>query len=72
MNVQWKQKWMSFCHKGKEVRPQGLQAQRAQCLPISGDQYYAMQNHDNIWCVVQLYAMDVDGQLKKAPLQPQI
>lgn len=48
MEVQWQQKWMKFSHEEKRVTLQGLSTQPTQLLHMSGDQYYSMQNQDDI------------------------
>lgn len=58
MYVHWVQKWLSFDYDGRKVTIQGLQNNDQQCLPITGDQLYAMQKEEDIWCVVQVYKME--------------
>lgn len=58
MEVQWAEKWLSFWYREKRVKLQGLKPSVKQCLPLSGDQFFALKKGDEIWCVVQLYALE--------------
>lgn len=66
MQVHWGQKWLAFQHLGREVILQGLQSSVSQCLQIFGDQLYALQKKEDIWCVVQVYAIEAEQDTVKA------
>jgi hypothetical protein len=70
MQVQWAEKWFSFVHHGKTIMLHGLGNSDGLCFHISGDQLYAMQKQDEIWCIIQLY--DVEEQQVSASLPLQI
>lgn len=62
MEVQWVEKWISFLYQGKKIKLQGLKDRIENGPPISGDQLYAMQKQEDIWCVVQVYAIESPEQ----------
>lgn len=68
MEVQWAEKWMSFWHGKQRVKLQGLVPKGGSCQTINGDQFFAMQKQNEIWCVVQIYSMDSPQQLDTEPL----
>ncbi|CAN6234028.1 unnamed protein product [Urochloa humidicola] len=57
MKVHWGQKWLQFWYMGSKVKIQGL-INQDNCPSISADQLKAMQHQDDIWCIVQLYAVE--------------
>jgi len=58
MEIQWAQKWLTFHYQGEKVKLQGLTNSISSLLPVSGDQLLAMLKQDDIWCAVQVYALD--------------
>lgn len=68
MNVQWAQKWFSFCYNGRTIKLQGLLVGHSQCHTINGDQLYALQKQDDIWCSVMLYSVQAQSQIDKCPV----
>jgi len=69
MEVQWAQKWLSFSHAGKKIQLYGLTGSINSLLPLSGDQLNGIMKKDEIWCAVQLYALDSED-LSIAKLLP--
>lgn len=70
MQVQWAEKWLSFPHNGKNIQLKGIGDISDTIHQISGDQLHAIQKQDDIWCMVQLYA--VEEQKKFGELPPKI
>lgn len=58
MQVQWAQKWLSFSHNGVKVQLQVITDAANKLSFTSSDQLNALLKHDEVWCVVQLYAVD--------------
>lgn len=71
MEVQWAQKWLSFSHAGKKIQLYGLTGSIDSLLPLSGDQLNAIMKKDEIWCAVQLYALDSEDLSIAKLLPPQ-
>jgi hypothetical protein len=57
MKVHWKDKWMSFVHNDTQVTLQGLVPQLAECSVIDGGQLQHLQKNDELWSILQLYAV---------------
>lgn len=57
MKIHWVQKRLSFQYQGRKIRFQGLKPSDTRCLAVTGDQLHALQKEGDIWCVVQLYAV---------------
>jgi len=58
MEIQWAQKWLTFHHQGQKVKLQGLSDSISSLMPVSAEQLCAMLKQDDIWCAVQIYALD--------------
>lgn len=71
MEVQWAEKWISFWYKKQKVKLQGLKASVNQCLPLSGDQYFALQKEDGIWCAVQVNLVEQEKSATDSTILPQ-
>lgn len=59
MNMQWAEKWFSFSLRGQQIKLQGLKVELDSCRVISGDHLYSMQKQDEIWCIVEVYSVEV-------------
>ncbi|WVZ58022.1 LOW QUALITY PROTEIN: hypothetical protein U9M48_008336 [Paspalum notatum var. saurae] len=42
---------------GQQIKLQGLSDSQVKCLPASGDQVHAMHQAQEVWCVIQVYAL---------------
>jgi hypothetical protein len=67
MRIHWSQKWLSFDYQGNNVQIQGLPA-NSQCLYTTGDQLHSLLKQDEIWCVVQLYAVEAEDRQEQGLL----
>lgn len=54
MNVDWKEKWMSFYYLGKEIKLQGISSQVSSCEMISKPELATLVHRDQLWCMVEL------------------
>jgi len=58
MQVHWAEKWLSFTYNGVKVQLKGLTDTTTKLLSLSGDQLNALIRQNDVWCVVQLNALD--------------
>lgn len=72
MEVQWACKWLSFWHDNKKVRIQGLVSEVVRCPEISQEQLLALHKQEDVWCVVQVYALEDPDKTSEHKLPPQI
>lgn len=63
MEVHWKDKWMSFMHKGVKVTLQGVEPNLTDCISIAPGQLEQLIRKDELWCILQLYAVQSDDIL---------
>jgi hypothetical protein len=61
MNIHWVEKWLQFEHDGNTVQLQGIQNHTTWGSPISTVQLHAMQKHDAILHLVELHAVEDNG-----------
>ncbi|XP_062187935.1 uncharacterized protein LOC133891241 [Phragmites australis] len=57
MNIDWVAKWISFNHKGTDIKLQGISASSLHCHSIDDHTLLKLERNDDIWCVVQLYSV---------------
>lgn len=69
MHIDWKQKWLSFAHKGRIVQLQGILPETVLGPSISTSQLQAMEKHDSILCSVKLSVIDSSDSLQKMPAE---
>lgn len=64
MQMEWKQKWLSFTHQGRTVKLKGITYDLQTCPTVTLNQLSALAKTDNIWSVVQVYAVESDNVTK--------
>jgi hypothetical protein len=67
MQVQWKEKWLSFPYQESTVKLQGIPEAMLPVHEVFLNQLLAMEKHDEVWSIVELYAVDTvldSGQLE--------
>lgn len=69
MNIEWKQKWLSFQHQGVQVKLHGIRDTSYVFSEITVHQLQAMTKHEAIWGMVQVYSVEPDQQ-SSPPLLP--
>ncbi|RLM69686.1 uncharacterized protein C2845_PM17G07550 [Panicum miliaceum] len=57
MEVHWKDKWMSFVHTGAKITLQGIVPDLTDCTSIAAGQLEQLLRKDELWCILQLYAV---------------
>lgn len=57
MEVDWKQKWMSFHYLGEKIVLQGISSQLTSCELISKLELAALVHQDQLWCMVELRSL---------------
>lgn len=60
MEIHWHKKWMSFLYKGQRINIQGLHHSVNQTQQISVCQLEQLISNDEIWCLLELSAMNTD------------
>lgn len=68
MQIEWKQKWLSFLYKGVLVTLHGIVKTPCSIPEITVNQLMAMEKEEAIWGIVQLYNIDSSVTTSVAPL----
>ena len=68
MQIQWKQKWLSFLYNGVPVTLHGIQDTPSKPFEIVVNQLLAMEKDEAIWGAVQVYAMETPTDSGMTPL----
>jgi len=68
MQIQWKDKWLSFNAQGHQVKLQGISDDVQPCTEVTLNQLSAMERDDAVWGIVQVY--DVQPDLPSKPKLP--
>lgn len=71
MQVDWKEKTMSFEYQGGTTILQGILAQVKSCAPISYSDVVSLAHQDQIWCLLELYKLDVSTDTNTSPYEIQ-
>jgi len=58
MQIQWKEKWLSFNHQNSTIRLHGVQDAVANVNEITLNQLIAMEKQDLVWGIVELYSVE--------------
>lgn len=58
MQIQWKEKWLSFQLQNSTVKLRGIPDDNSSCQEISLNQLVALTKHDAVWNIVELYTVD--------------
>jgi hypothetical protein len=67
MQIQWKQKWLSFNAQGHQVKLQGISDNVHSCPEVILNQLTAMEKDESVWGIVQVYSVQPE-----TPAQPEI
>jgi hypothetical protein len=71
MQIQWKEKWLSFNHQNSTIRLHGVQDADATINEITLNQLIAMEKQDSVWGIVELYSVTSDANSATPALQPE-
>jgi hypothetical protein len=58
MQIQWKEKWLSFLYQGSTVKLQGIPDDTSTCQEITLNQLSALEKQDAVWGIVELYSVE--------------
>ena len=58
MQIQWKEKWLSFNHQNSTIRLHGVQDAGATVNEITLNQLIAMEKQDSVWGIVEIYSIE--------------
>jgi hypothetical protein len=57
MQIQWKEKWLSFTHQNSTIRLHGVQDDAASANEITACHLIAMEKQEAVWGIVELYSV---------------
>lgn len=57
MEVDWKQKWMSFHYLGEKIVLREISSQLTNCELISKPELATLVHQDQLWCMVELRSL---------------
>lgn len=66
MQIHWQHKWLAFQAEHKNVVLEGIVSDNSTLQPISVPQLFHLQQHEQLWCVLHLQAVD---QMDSSPPQ---
>ena len=72
MQIQWKEKWLSFNHQNSTIRLHGVQDAVATVNEITLNQLIAMEKQDLVWGIVELYSIEQRAEPVAQALHPEI
>lgn len=67
MEVHWKSKWMSFLYKEEKIELQGIIPDLSHYQFMDTSEIENLQKNDEIWCVLQLYNVQLLGVVDNCP-----
>lgn len=68
MQIEWKQKWLSFLHKGVPVTLHDIQDTSCNPAKITVNQLIAMEKDEVVWGMVQIYTVEEPENVQPVPL----
>jgi len=71
MEVNWKEKWMSFEYQGDKALLQGITSKILQCPLISRSELSALEIQDKLWCLLELQPAEKDKAMVTRPPEVQ-
>jgi len=71
MEVNWKEKWMSFDYQGSKALLQGILPQVLNCMEITSQELSVLERTDQLWCLVELHSVDVSKSMFTRPPEVQ-
>lgn len=72
IQIEWKQKWLSFDYQGKNVKLQGIQDAPSAIQEVTVHQLSAMERTHQLYGMVEVYAVESDIQHSDSSLPPEI
>jgi len=72
MQIQWKEKWLSFSHQNSTIRLHGVQDAVVDVNAITVHQLIAMEKQDLVWGIVELYSIEQRAEPVAQALHPEI
>jgi len=67
MEVNWKEKWMSFDNQGSKALLQGILPQVQSCQEITSHELSVLENQDQLWCLLTLQPVDITQAMCTSP-----
>lgn len=67
MQVHWSDKWISFTFQGKTITLQGVKTSGQGCNKIYASKLQVLENNDDIWCILELFAVKPEEILDSWP-----
>jgi hypothetical protein len=71
MQIQWKEKWLSFQLQNSTVKLRGIPDGTSLCQEITLNQLTAMAKHNELWHIVELYSVESPVTQSELPHQLQ-
>ena len=71
MEVNWKEKWMSFDYQGGKALLQGILPQVLNYLEMTSQGLSVLERTDQLWCLIELYYVDVSKSMFTKPPEVQ-
>jgi hypothetical protein len=59
MEVNWKEKWMSFDYQGSKALLQGIIPHVLNCMEITPQELFVLERTDQLWFMLELRSVDV-------------
>ena len=71
MEVNWKDKWMSFDYQGSKAVLQGITPQIQSYQEISTHELTVLEHQDQLWCLLALQPIDTSKAMYTRPPEVQ-
>jgi len=72
MQIQWKEKWLSFNHQNSTIQLHGVQDDVAAVNEITLNQLIAMEKQDLVWGIAELYSAEQSAEPVAQTVPPEI
>lgn len=72
MEVDWKQKWLSFSYMGERVLLQGINPHIVNCDPVNKPELSALVHQDKLWCMIELQVVQGQEDNQEKPKEVQL
>lgn len=71
MEMNWKEKWMSFDYQGSKALLQGILPQVQSCQEITSHELSVLENQDQLWCLLTLQPVHITQAMCASPPEVQ-
>lgn len=71
MEVDWKEKWMSFQYQGSKATLQGINPFIGKCETITNRDLATLIDQDKLWCLVEIQAVPAPKTSESLPSEVQ-